>query len=142
MNRKEALKELDGLFKLGFSELSVRGLINKIYDSIERSQHFSQPNIQVITNTSPSKGIIDTPEFDRYSSNTSEKLLISYDEIKMRQVLNRTDIKAYTKLSHKYEIHSIRYGKMYYFPKADKVHITKGNQWESPGFNWLFKNIV
>lgn len=140
MNRKQVFQELDELFKIGFSYMTVKGLITKIYDSLENTSNQATLNF-------PNKGEIPAPNIQKIAVtgtkfNSVDKAITFYNDDLFTEIIKRSDIEGYDIPSTtKFLISSSEYGKLIYYPKSDKTHITKSNEWKNYGFNWLYKNI-
>lgn len=52
------------------------------------------------------------------------------------------DFDVYLRENSSYSISGSDYGELFYFPKANKVHIAESNTWESNGWEFILKNLL
>lgn len=142
ISRQLALNKLECLYtKEGFSLLTVRSLINQIYDSFETSGLITQP----VYKNSPIDNTFGNLNSDSKVANSISSLqgkeVIPFSEDIMRAVLASPQITSFEKYTSKYTIHSLNFGKFDFFPKANKIHLHSTNNWIYPGTNWLMGNF-
>lgn len=142
ISRTLALNKLESLYsKEGFSLLTVRTLIHQIYDSFESSGVIEKPKYpksELQQNTFGNQRTAD--KVSESISLIQGKEVIPFTEDLMKAVLASPDVTSYSKFTGRYELSIKSFGKVNFYPKANKIQIHKTNDWIEPGTNWLMKN--
>lgn len=155
MNRKQALKKLENMFKVGFSYLNVRALLNEIYDSLEQDNPPTLLNKIGITNKALEGGrqsikspIVNNNKEVPIPSSKAQSLTQSHNKSSKEYYCLKIDelIKSGYNIESSanktvYILNSKKYGIVKYYPKANKLHICKHNKWLEKGFNIIIKNL-
>lgn len=138
MNRTKALNKLESLFhNSGFNYLNVRGVINEIFDELERSPSLAkekgkaEPPIKV-GKSLPSSNAISIP--------TTAKARLEFYKDKMK-VLESEGYNVKVHVTHVDLIHSEHHA-MKYFPKSDRLQRCKDNKWIDGGFEYISNNLI
>lgn len=142
MNRKQALARLEQITNSGFSIATIKDFVNEIYNSIESKG--VQANAGSFGTVFPGieKRSPDNLSHTRESvkSIPSDKQPVKFNQELLSEILNREGVELADWLSEtKLMINHKEYGKLYYYPKSDKIHVTKSNDWKNFGFNWMYR---
>lgn len=157
MNRKQALRKLDDMFKVGFSYLNVRALLNEIYDSLENKQ-LTTPVNKLANNRAMERREVKPINKNTINTNIKSSLppstapnQVNSETSKVKpsnqvihdamQKLIETDYRIVKLNNFSYNLYHIDHGYLNYYPKADRLHKIKSNTWLDNGFKYINNNL-
>lgn len=75
-----------------------------------------------------------------YNNGSKNYRAMEFVESWLPLIEEETDVGTPNNYTYEFEVEP--FGRVQYFPKANKIHICESNKWNFSGLNWIIKNVL